>query len=72
MLGAGGGHTIKKGAPRRSAYLMPRVARRVRNDRAALLRLLEAGNSAAMDATQAENDDAASPARRAGRRRSRG
>ena len=58
LLGAGGGNTTKKGAPRRFTYLMPRVARLVRDDRAALLRLVAEGASAAMDATQAENDDA--------------
>ena len=56
-LGAGGGRTIKKGAPRRSKYLMPRVARRVRDHRDALLSLLEEGRLAAMVATQDEDED---------------
>ena len=57
LLGAGGGITLNKGAPRRTTYLMPRVARRVRDHRGALLSLLEEGRLAAMVATQDEDED---------------
>jgi len=57
LLGAGGGTTRNKGAPRRTTYLMPHVARRVRDHRGALLSLLEEGRLAAMVATQDEDED---------------